>query len=60
MKRHYHHMSEIPIESIYFGKSLYLSSLCNIHMGKKENAILTLQVIVLTQPDFKDKSKRID
>ncbi len=55
----FHHMSEIPIESFYFGKSLYLSSLCNIHMGQKENAILTLQVIVLTQPEFKTKATEL-
>lgn len=54
-----YHMNQIPIESIYYGKSLYLNSLCNIHMGKNEDAKLTLQVIILTQQDFQDRAKEL-
>lgn len=55
----FYHMNEIPIESIYYGKSLYLNCLCNIHMGKNEDAKLTLQVIVLTQPEFKEQATEL-
>ena len=54
-----YHLNEIPTESIYYGKSLYLNSLCNLHLGKIEDAKLTLQVVLLTQPDFSVKAAEL-
>jgi tetratricopeptide (TPR) repeat protein len=58
-KKALYHMNEVPLQSVFYGKSLYINSLSNLHLGNKEDAKLTLQLILLTESEFKNRAKEL-